>query len=247
MAIKGKKRSRPRSAPRPPKHVPVAAPTPFLRRTWVQIISGFLVGVLVMIVLVWVTNGLRTNDAEAAADTKASKRLAAATAYQQAVRAAYSKVGVVDPGAPPTIFAEMDAALDSLAKGKASTGAAKAFSQAEVDAAAAGKELSAFDVRATIVDQGFDPIAVTAYTNSAESLTTVLDLYGQAARVAVSAVEVGGEQGQRLAKVAVELRNAARSELFEGWTEYLEALRAGGVIETPTTGGLAPGLPGGGG
>jgi len=65
--------------------------------------------------------------------------------------------------------------------------------------------------------------------------------------VAASAVAVGGEEGARLAALAVELRDDAQSDLQEGWTEYLQALRAGGVPELPTTGGIVPELPGGGG
>ena len=63
MAIKGKKKPKQRSAPRPPRHEPVAPPTPFLHRRWVQLTAGFLVGAFAMIVLVWVTNSLRADDA----------------------------------------------------------------------------------------------------------------------------------------------------------------------------------------
>ena len=64
MAIKGKKRSKQRSAPRAPRREPVALPTPFLRRRWVQLTAVFLLGILAMVVFVWVTNNLRANEAE---------------------------------------------------------------------------------------------------------------------------------------------------------------------------------------
>ena len=75
MAIKGKRRSKQRSAPRPPRHEPVTLPTPFLRRRWVQVAAGFLVGVLSMMLLLWVTNNIRENDAQADEGSKAADRL----------------------------------------------------------------------------------------------------------------------------------------------------------------------------
>lgn len=247
MAIKGKNKSRAkqRSAPRAPRHEPVAPPTPLHSRRWVVFSAGALLGVLAMVVLVLVTNSLRSGDEEAEAESDAARRRAAATAYQQAVRGAYSQVGVVQPGLPPTIFADMDAALDALAKGKPPAGAEKTFQQAAGDAARASKDLAAFDVAETIRDQGFnDPIASSSFTGSAKTLKGVLDLYRQAARVAASAVSFGGAERQRLADVAVDLRDTASAELIGGWTQYLQALQAGGIPEPPG-GGLVPGLGGG--
>jgi len=247
MAIKGKKRSKQRSAPRAPRREPVALPTPFLRRRWVQLTAGFLLGILAMVVFVWVTNSLRANDAEEANADDAATRLAAATAYQQAVRGAFSQVGVVDPGVTPTVFTEFDAALDALAQGEPPAGAEATFEQAARDARNARRDLANFDVAGAITDQGFDVVAATAFTSSGTTLVQALDRYRQAAEVATSAVTTGGEQGRRLAAVAADLRDAARAELAAGWTEYLQALRAGGVPEAPTTGGIVPELPGGGG
>jgi hypothetical protein len=75
----------------------------------------------------------------------------------------------------------------------------------------------------------------------------VLDRYRQAAEVAAAAAVAGGSDAQRLTDIAVDLRDTAREQLTQGWTEYLQALRAGGVPEAPTTGGIVPELPGGGG
>ncbi|HWC71290.1 MAG TPA: hypothetical protein VG993_09035 [Actinomycetota bacterium] len=247
MAIKGKKRSKQRSSPRPPRREPVAPPTPFLRRRWVQLTAGFLVGALAMVVLVWVTNTLRADEAEAASEGDAANRLAAATAYQQAVRGAFSQVGVVDPGVAPTIFAEMDAALDALAEGNPPANAEATFEQAIADAREASRDLRDFDVASTIADQGFDVVAATSFTNSAQTLAQALESYRRSAEIAAAAERIGGSEGRRLAALAVDLRDAARAELADGWTEYLQALRAGGIPEAPTTGGIVPELPGGGG
>ncbi len=247
MAIKGKKRSKQRSAPKAPRRAPVAVPAPFLQRRWIQVTAAFLVGLFATILFVWITNSLRASDAEEAAADETAKRLAAATAYQQAVRGAFSRVGVVDPGLTPTIFPEMDAALDGLADGDPPPDAEATFEQATADAAKARKELASFDLTDTIADQGFDAVEATAFTSSDRALVEALDLYRQSARVAATAVAVGGSEGDELAAVAVDLRDAARDRLDEGWTLYLQGLRAGGVPEAPATGGVVPELPGGGG
>ena len=247
MAIKGKGKSKQRPAPKAPRHVPVAPPTPFLRRWWVQITAGFLIGVIAMVVLVWATNTLRAGDDLAEENDQAAQRRAAALAYQQAVRGAYSQVGVVDPGVAPTIFVEMDAALDALADGDPPHDAGEIFEQAARDAAKARTALASFDVSATVADQGFDEIAAGAFARSARTLIQVLERYRQAAQVAASASTVGGTEGERLAGVAVDLRDTARSDLVAGWTEYLQALRAAGIPEAPSSGGVVPELPGGGG
>lgn len=247
MAIKGKRKSKPRSAPRAPRREPVTPPTPFLRRRWVQATAAFLVGAFAVVVLVWVTNTLRAEDAEAQAGADAASRRAAATAYQQAVQGAFGQVGVVEPGLTPTIFVEMDAALDAMVKGDTPAHAEATFDRAATDAAKARKELAGFDVAGTIADQGFDTVAATSFTSSADRLERALDLYRQAALVAASAAAVEGAEGERLADVAAGLRDSARTQLDSGWTEYLGALRSGGVAEVPTTGGTVPELPGSGG
>ena len=243
MAIKGKKKSKQRSAPRAHRHAPVTPPTPLLRRWWFQAGAGALVGAFVVLVLVWVTNNLRADEESANEGVDASRRVAAATAYQEAVRGAYSQVGVVEPGLAPTIFADMNAALDALANGKAPSDATKTFRQAADDAATASKELAAFDVVGTVRDGGFaDPIATASFTGSAKALTRVFNLYRQSARVAISAAAVEGAEGARLTDVAVDLREAARAELVQGWAQYLQALGAGGIPELPPGAALPPGL-----
>jgi hypothetical protein len=246
MAIKGKGRSRQRAAPRAPRHVPVAPPTPVFRRTWVQLMFGFLLGALAVIALVWVTNSMRAGDEVDRSRTEATARRTAALDYQRAVRGAFGQVGVVEPGVPPTVFADMDASFEAMASARAPSDAGATFAEAARDAAGALEALEAFDVRAAVADRGFDPIVVASYTGSADSLRQALALFREAARVGASAASLGGPEGKDLAGVAIGLRDTARQELGDGWTEYLQALRASGLPEAPS-GDLVPELPGGGG
>jgi hypothetical protein len=247
MAIKGKRKPKPKPTPRAPRREPVAPPTPFLRRTWVQLTAGFLLGVFAMLIGVWVTNNLRADDEQAAAGADAAARRTAANEYRSAVRGTFGQVGVVEPGLTPTVFVEMDAAIDGLAEGEAPASAEATFRQSARDAAAARTELASFDVTAAVADRGFDPVAVTAFTNSAATLTRALEGYRRAAQAGAVAVAVGGDEGRRLAELAVDLRDAARAELELGWTQYLQALRAGGIPELPAADGIVPELPGAGG
>jgi hypothetical protein len=246
MAIKGKRKSKPRSAPRAPRREPVSLPTPFLQRRWVQAAAAFLIGAFAVVLVVWVTNNLRADDAATQADADAAARRTAATAYQRAVQGAFGTVGVVEPGVPPTVFTDMDAALDDMVDGDPPADAAATFDRAAADAAKARKELAVFDVSGTVADQGFDTVAVTSFTSSADRLVHALDLYRQAALVAASAAAVGGAEREQLAKVAADLRDTAKAQLDRGWIDYLQAIRSGGVAETPTGGGNVPALGGGG-
>jgi hypothetical protein len=247
MAIKGKRKPKPKPAPRAPRREPVALPTPFLRRTWVQLTAGFLLGAFAMLIGVWVTNNLRADDEQAATGADAAARRTAANEYRSAVRGTFGQVGVVEPGLTPTVFVEMDAAIDGVAEGEPPASAEATFRQAARDAAAARTELASFDVTAAVADRGFDPVAVTAFTNSAATLTRALEGFRRAAQVGAVAVSLGGSEGRRLAEVAADLRDEARAELELGWTQYLQALRAGGIPELPAADGIVPELPGAGG
>jgi hypothetical protein len=247
VAIKGKRKSKQRAVPRAPRRDPVPVPVPFVRRRWVQVVAAFLLGVAAMTLFVVVTNAMRDAGAESDAAAQASERRAAATEYRAAVQSAFGQVGVVNPGVPPTVFVELDAALDRLSNGKAPADAAAALQAGAKDAAAAAESLAGFDVVGAVRDKGFEPLQVAAFTGSAARLGQALDLYGKAARVAGAALDTEGAAAERLTKVAVELRDSARSQLAESWNEYLAALRAGGLNEAPATGGLVPELPGGGG
>ena len=193
------------------------------------------------------TNALRAGDAEAEAGARAADRLAAATEYQRAVQEAFGTVGVVNPGVPPTVFLEMDAALDQLAKGKAAADAEATFESSPRTPRRPRSHSRRSTSRRPCGTADLDALQATAFTGSAAQLRQALDLYGKAADVAAVAAAAGSAEGERLARVAVQLRNSAWTQLSEGWNLYLTALRAGGAGEAHSTGGLVPELPGGGG
>jgi hypothetical protein len=246
VAIKSKSkgRSKGKQVSRAPRRAPVAVPTPFLARRWVQVVGGFLVGLFAMSVFVWLMNGLRSNDAESSATGAAADKRTAATAYQTMVQGAFGSLGTLNPGLPPAPFPEMQQALTQMAQGKNPQGAEEVFGQAAKDAKTAAATVTGYNVSTTIADKGFDQLEAAAFTSSAEGLVLALQLYQQCADVARVAAARADAPSSDLTDVATGLCSSAQAQLNQAWTDYLAALRAGGVSEAPA--GLVPELPGGG-
>jgi len=245
MAIKGKNKakSKPHPTARAPRREPVVIKPPLFQRRWLQVTGAFLLGLFAAMLMVWVTNGLRQNDAEAASTSDAASRRAAATAWQRQVETDLGTVGTVQAGAPPQLFPAMNATLDAMKKGTLQPTASDTLAAASKGAAAATKSLSAFDVAGTIRDQGFDQAQARAFTDSQERLITALTLYQRAADVGVLATEASQTQQETLTATADELRTDAATELQQAWLTYGEALSAGGINITVPAGAL-PGLGG---
>jgi hypothetical protein len=246
MAIKGKKRAKPKQAPRAPRREPVAVSPPLFQRRWVQVVAAFIVGIFAMTLFVWMTNGLRQEDADAQAADTAATKLTAARAYQNAVESAIGNVGTVTQGLPPTVLPEMAAALTAMTEGKTPKDAAATFDDARQDAKKAQEAISSYQVGTKINGKGFTVLEVTAFTGSSQTLVQALQLYGQAAEVGAAAAQAGGNEATRLAGVANDLNASAQASLNQGWSDYLTALGAGGVHQPPPTLG-ATGSTGAGG
>jgi hypothetical protein len=244
MTIKGKGRTKGRQVARAPRRAPVEVAPPLFQRRWIQVVAAFVLGVLVMTFFVWVTNGLRANDTEQQVADAASKRLAAAQSYKTAIEATMGGVGVVNPGVPPTVLPDMGTTLQTMAKGKSPKDAAKVFEQAKKSAGDAQDAIATYEVGTKIRDQGFNSLEATAFTSSSQELIQALQLYGKAAEVGRAAAGATGAEAERLAGVAQDLYETAQAQLAQAWTDYVTALRTGGIAEQPP--GPIPGLPGGG-
>lgn len=124
MAIKGKGKTKSRPAPRAPRHAPVDVPTPFVRRRWVQLLALFVLGALVVIFVIWFTNGLRQERNDREAQDAATQARSAVAQVQQTFEGAVGTAGQVTPGQPPRIQPLLATMLDQLAKGQVQEGAA---------------------------------------------------------------------------------------------------------------------------
>lgn len=238
MAIKGKSKakSKARPAARAPRREPVVVKPPLLQRRRVQVIGAFVLGLIAASFVVWVTNGLRQNQADAEAADSAATRRAAATAWQRQVESEASTIGTVQQGLPPNVFPAMNAAIDAMKKGTVPPTATETFDGAAKGAAAVVKSLTAFDLASTIADQGFDEAQALTFTDSRDRLINALILYQRAAEVGAMAADATGAQRTALTKTADTLRSNANTEFQQAWDTYGEALAAGGINITVPAG-----------
>jgi hypothetical protein len=242
VAIKGKGRSKSKPAARAPKRAPVPVPTPFIQRRWVQRTAFFILGVLFVSGFVWLMNGLRKNDAESQATDVASSKRAAAQAYKSAVEDAVGTVAVVSPGVPPAAFADMGDTLQQMKQGTTPDDAADVFTKASEDAAAAAEAITKYNVGTKIDDKGFVATETIAFTDSSQQINQSLRLYQHAADVGTVAAEASGPEAEQLTAVAQGLFDDAQTMMTQGWSSFLSALSAGGIVDPPSNAGV-PGLP----
>ncbi|HEY6567920.1 MAG TPA: hypothetical protein VI341_10430 [Actinomycetota bacterium] len=248
MAIKSKKnRSKSKQVARAPRREPVPVPTPLLARRWVQVVAAAFVGFFAMMVLVWVTNGVRRNDTTSDAAAKAATRRTAATAYQGAIEEAVGKVGVLNPGVQPTVFPEMLQALQQMQKGEIPENAASMFDDAAASAGKATAAIVKFNVAEKIRDQGFDSTEATLFTSSAQQLSLALQQFQRCAQTGADAVAAtegasSGTAADDLLTITQGLCDSAQAQLSQAWGDYQAALQAGGIVEAPAGAGEIPGL-----
>jgi hypothetical protein len=238
MAIKGKKRSKPKSAARPPRHEPVPLPTPIWARRWVQVTAAFALGLAAVWLLVIITNSLRASSAkdEAAADAQA--RRVAAQKWQTEIQSTFTPIAQGElprDGTPPTLFPDLTATLAQIQGGKPPEGAAKTLGDVEDQAQKVSKEITDFGLSDVIRDHGFDTGGALRFFESQDALATALRQYERAAalgKLAATTEDPGVRE--QLAAQASTLAQDATSTLATAWRDYVEALDGGGILLVPT-------------
>ncbi len=233
MAIKGKGKTKGRQPARAPRRTPVEVKPPFFQRRRVQIVLAFVVGFLLMMFAVWVTNGLRQNKADTQAKSDASKQRAATLAWQSTVETAIGKIGTVTAGAPPTILPDVGTTISAISKGKPPAGAAKTLKKSQSDAQTAIDSIQKVSLADQLRNKGFSVGEVNYFLNSQTRIVEALQLYSRAAAVAILALDANGDAQSSLAKEAAAIQATADQILQEGWSDYQQALYAGGIAQTP--------------
>jgi hypothetical protein len=241
VAIKGKGKTKGRQPVRAPRREPVEVKPPFFLRRRVQIAIAFVAGLLLFMFAVWVTNGLRQDRADKQAKAQASKQRQAALAWQSTVEGEIGKIGTINPGATPTILPDVATTIASLQKGKVPAGAAKTLKQTQDDAQGAIDAIKKVPLADQIRDKGFTVGEVNYFLNSQTRLVEALDLYIRAASVAALAANATGDARTSLADEAAKIQATADQILQEGWSDYQQALYAGGIAQTPLGPGTATG------
>jgi hypothetical protein len=244
MAIKGKTkgRSRGRAPARAPRREPVAIKPAFVQRRWVQLVAAAIAGAFAVVMVVWVTNGLRQERADTEEADAAATRRAAAQEWQDTLEGEVGKLGSISPGVPPTVLVPLSGAIDDLADGKAPQGTDATIEDALTLTRAAAEKLDGYDLTTTIADQGFDVEETNYFLNSQGKVVHGLKLYEQSALLAQEALAAEGQERVALARRAVAVREIATSLLNDGWNDYLQAMYAVGLTQVAQPTGIIPGV-----
>ncbi len=237
MAIKGKGKTRGRQASRAPRRAPVEVKPPFFLRRGVQVTLALVAGFLLMVLVVWVTNGLRQQRADDKAATQAAtqgpKQRAAGQKWKSQVEGALGTVGTLSPGAQPALFPDLATTISGLQKGHVPDGAAATLKKAKADAKAVIAPLKAYKLTDTVRDIGMDSEQVSWFLNSQTRIVQALELYEQAASNAALAIAAPGDQRAAIADGAAALQDSAAKLLLDGWTDYTNALGSVQIVESP--------------
>jgi hypothetical protein len=236
MAIKGKGKTRSRQVARAPRRAPVDVPKPVHQRTWVQVLAAFLVGAFAIVVLVWITNAIRSSNEETDAEASLRARGDALATWRTEVESRIGTVGEIQDPLPPVVAPEIAAAAAAVAKGKDSPVDEEALIQLQQDLGAAAAALDGFDLAATIRDQGFDAAAVDALLGSRSQLVGVLQALEQGAGLMVVAMGTDDPAtAEALAAQAQDLDGIAKALLEDAWRSYRNALIEAKLVDASAT------------
>lgn len=235
MAIKGKGKTRGRQPTRAPRRAPVEVKPPLMMRRWVQVSLAFVAGILVMILAVWVTNGLRQQRADDQAATQASEQRAAGQKWKSQVEGALGKVGTLTPSAPPAVFPDLATTISGLQKAKVPEGAKATLEQAQADAKLAVDPLKSYDLTDQVGGIGMGAEQVSWFLNSQTRFVQALQLYEKAADAAKLAIAAPDDQRAAIADAAAAVQDTAAEILQNGWEDYQNALASVQLFDSPLT------------
>jgi hypothetical protein len=233
MAIKGKGRTRARQPVRAPRRAPVPVKPPLARRRGVQALAAFVAGLLVFWGGVWLTNGLRAEQAGERNRTEAIQRRQVGSSWNQLVSTEVGKIGQVQEGRPPVILPEVRATIGEL-KEDTPKGA---VAQLQADAAQAKRvidAIAAFDLSGTIRGKGFDQTGVLRFLSARDELIDAIDLYRECALLAAAAADLEPRDRNGVLDRAEALLAKADNAVSRFYLHHTEAMAAAGIVQQPT-------------
>jgi hypothetical protein len=233
VAIKGKGRTRTRQPARAPRRGPVPVPVPFARRRGVQIVAAFLAGLLVFMGGVWLTNGLRAQDASEGNREEQLRRRRAGAAWEELVASEVGKVGQVQEGRPPLILPQVRTVISGLVDGTPPE-AVRTLRAAARDAEDAIAGINGYTLSGSLSDKGFDAGQVLRFLSARDELVSSIELFRQAALLGVLAADLQGDQRSAALARAEGLLSLGDAAVQRFQTHQGEALAAAGIIRQPT-------------
>ncbi len=244
MAIKGKGKTRSRPAARAPRPTPVVRKPPFFLRRGVQAVIAAFVGAGIVILVVWATNGLRSNDAADAAATKDANASRVVQEWQTTVEGTLSSVGTSGGLGQFTVEQPLSDSLATLGTPKEDPKANDTATTAAGAMDGAASALQAVDLSKLITaNEGVDLATTNYLLNSQARMVEGLHLYGRVAAMVKDATADGVDPAvaESLIAEANKLVPLAKQVFDEGYTDYTSALGSQGLLQ-PTAG--VPGAPG---
>jgi len=235
MAIKGKGKTKGRQPARAPRRAPVEVTPPFFLRRRVQVSIAFIVGILVMMLAVWITNGLRQQRVDDKAATEASQQRVAGQKWKSEVEGAFGNVGTISPGAPPALFPDLATTIAALQKGKVPDGATSTLTTAQAGAKSSAAQLDSYKLADSVRDIGMDEGQVSWFLNSQARSVQALKLYEEAAVIAALAVDAPDAQRADIADSAAAIQKQAEAALQAGFNDYQNALASVQIFDSPLT------------
>jgi hypothetical protein len=204
-------------------------------RRRVQVALGFVAGILVMMLAVWITNGLRQQRADDEAATAASQQREAGQKWKAQVESEFGKIGTISPGGPPVLFPDLTATIAALQKGKVPDGATSTLTTTQAGAKSAAANLKAYKLADSVRDIGMDEGQVSWFLNSQMRYVQALQLYEQAAVIAALAVDATDAQRADIADSAAAIQKEADAALQAGYSDYQNALASVQIFDSPLT------------
>jgi hypothetical protein len=248
MAIKGKGKTKSRPAARAPRPAPVVRKPPFIVRRWVQVVAAVLLGMGIVVVVVWATNGVGSADADEARTTSAANARRVVAQWQTTVDGVISKIA---PGSTAgtgsvTVLPELSASLETLAKGDQDRTASDTATTAIDLTREAATTLGSVDLPTLIRDnEGLDVAATNYVLNSKARMLDGIDLYGQVAKLVKTAVTTDDAAvADASIAAARDLVPIAQRVFAEGYADYTQALARVGLLQPNQGPSGLPGLTG---
>lgn len=232
MAIKGKGRTRPRQTVRAPRRDPVPVRPPVARRRGVQLVAAFVAGLLVFWGGVWLTNGLRAEQAGEEERTEAIRRRQAGSAWNQLVTREVGTIGTVQEGRPPEILPDVRAAIAELAKAR--PGEVPNLEALAADAREVADAIDGYAMTESLRNKGFDRAGVLRFLSAQDELVGAIELYRQAALLGSVAEDLDGTARERVLDRATSVLNEADESVADFYLDHSEAMASAGIVQQPT-------------
>lgn len=229
MAIKGKGKARSRQVARAPRREPVPVPVPFFLRRWVQVVGAFLAGAAAVLLLVWVTNGLRENSRTEEAARLAELQKQALQEWRTELEGRLGTVGQVQNPQPPLVAGDLATVLGEMVREEEPSVTTETLRKLAGDLDDASRKLDRFDLADLIRDKGFTSGRTESILISRSETVRSLQAYRQATLLALEALEADGEQRVALAKAGKGVADIGTGLLEDAWRQYEIALKEVGI------------------